>query len=563
MGVDGIAYPPGKDKAFTPGDIVTIPQPNATVLRSKGVIRILPEPQPNPAPETATEPSAVDWSNPPKTTHVQTFDQQSSTPNQPIVKDELDEPEPRISIDAPGNLTEIGNSILFVNQYKDRCKFSFESKRWYVWDNAQRWKPNHIGKVTRWAKGTVKKLYGYAGNVTDNALRARILKHAERSNTRYGVTNLLDLARSDLECSELDFDRDGYLLNLKDCTLDLRTGEAREQSSSDMISKLAGVKYDPEAKCPKWEDHILKVFDGDAELIKNFQEICGYTLAGIGNPDAALFVPYGSGRNGKTVTLNVLTHIHGEYAVNIASQSLQPMKLGQIRSDLMPTKGARLITCTEPGKGMKIDDGILKAMTGGDLITARHLYGEPVDFRISGCLFLATNHKPRITDQTTGMWDRIWMIPFKHYFDPKSPDSDPDIEKKLIVEATGILNWCLVGWKRYQKTGKLVKCKAIQDETTEYQNSEDFLFEFLHQKNPATGEPVYRIEVHNKTLAIPANELYAAYKIWCNYVGTIRLMSPQYFGRELGSRFEKKHTMKGAVYLGICLSDTPVQTMIS
>ena len=472
--------------------------------------------------------------------------------------EESDEPEPGISIDAPGSLTELGNSRLFVDQFKDRCKFSYDAKRWYVWDNAQRWKPNHVGKVTRWAKSIVKRLYSYAGNVTDDTHRARALKHAERSNTRYGVTNLLELAKSDLECCELDFDRDGYLLNLKDCTYDLRTGEEREQSSEDMISKLAGVKYNPDAKCPLWEDHISKVFDSDTTLIDNFQEICGYILAGIGNPSACLFVLYGRGRNGKSVTLNVLDHILGEYAVNIASQSLQPMKPGQIRSDLMPTKGARMITCTEPGKGMRIDDGLIKSMTGGDQITARCLYGDPVSFSISGCLFLATNHKPRIADQSTAMWDRIWMIPFRHYFDPTSADSDPDIEKKLIREASGILNWCIIGWKRYQSTGKLVKCKAISNETVEYQNSEDFLHEFLYQKNPM-GVSVYKIEPHNKTLQIAANELYAAYKQWCT-IDAIRLMSPQSFGREISSRFEIRHTRSGNVYLGIGLSKREVQT---
>src|SRR5208282_2913447 len=101
---------------------------------------------------------------------------------------------------------------------------------------------------------------------------------------------------------------------------------------------------------------------------------------------------------------------------------------------------------------------------------ARYLYGDPVSFSISGCLFLATNHKPRIADQSTAMWDRIWMIPFRHYFDPTS---------------------------------------AVSDETVEYQNSEDFLHEFLHKKNPM-GEPVYKIEPHNKTLQIKASDLYAA-----------------------------------------------------
>lgn len=473
------------------------------------------------------------------------------------------EPEP-IRLKEPGALTELGNSIQFVNQYKGRCKFSFDSKRWYVWDNAQRWRPNHVGKVTRWAKGIVKRLYGYAGQVPDGetVLRDAILKHAARSNTRYGVNNLLDLAKSDLECSELDFDRNGFLLNLKDCTIDLRTGCAREQSSKDMLSKMANVKYDPNATCPIWEDHISKIFDASANLIANFQEICGYILAGIGNPDAAFFVLYGSGRNGKTVTLNILTHILGDYAVNIAPQSLQPMKPGQIRSDLMPTKGARLITCTEPGKGMRLDDGLVKSMSGGDLITARYLYGDPVSFSICGVMFLATNHKPRVSDQSTAMWTRLWLVPFKHFFDPTSPDSDPDIEKKLLAESSGILNWCIIGWKRYQAAGKLIKCKAISTETSEYQNSEDFLYDFLYQTD-ASGNPVYNINARNKNIQIRSSELFESYKQWCSITDrNMRPMTATAFGRELGSRFEKLHTSKGAVYLGIKLTKTLTQARL-
>jgi len=182
---------------------------------------------------------------------------------------------------------------------------------------------------------------------------------------------------------------------------------------------------------------------------------------------------------------------------------------------------------------------------------------------MSGCIFLATNNKPKVRDQSAGMWDRVWMIPFKHYFDPTSPDTDPDMEQKLMKEASGILNWCITGWKRYQATGKLVKCKSIQDETQEYQNSEDFLYDFLYQKN-AEGEMVYKIDKNNKNIEIRFSELYIAYKQWCTLSDVnVKAMSRQAFGRVIGDRFEKSHDMKGAVYLGITLAKTPIQTKVS
>ena len=531
QGIDGAIYPPEEGSFFSSGDIATLPVQHADLLTSKGVVEILQEPQPETIPT--------------------------------IANDEFDEPEQRISIDAPGALTEIGNSIQFVNQFKDRCKFSFDGKRWYVWDNGQRWKPNHIGKVKRWAKTIVKRLYSLAGNINDDGFRARVLKHAEKSNTRAGVANLLDLASSDLECSDLDFDKDGYLLNCQNFTIDLRTGESHSHSQKDMISKISGVNYNPNAICPIWEAHISKIFDENKELILNFQEICGYGLAGIGNPSAIFPILYGRGRNGKTVCLNVLTHIMGDYAVSIAPQSLQPIKPGVIRSDLMPIRGARVITCTEPGKGMMLDDGVIKAATGGDKINARHLYGLPEEFRMSGCIFLATNNKPKVRDQSAGMWDRVWMIPFNHYFDPTSPDTDPYMEQKLMKEGSGILNWFIIGWKRYQVTGKLVKCKLILDETTEYQNSEDFLYDFLYQKKE-NGDPVFKIDKRNKNIEIRFAELYTAYQQWCTLPDVdVKAMSRQAFGRVIGDRFEKSHDMKGAVYLGITLAKTPIQAKVT
>ncbi|MCX6681682.1 MAG: phage/plasmid primase, P4 family, partial [Methanoregula sp.] len=436
-------------------------------------------------------------------------------------------------------LTEIGNSEEFVEIYGDEVKYCYEMRKWLYWDT-RRWRVDNPGNVEKKAKNIVIGIYQDAAREDDTGLRQEIIKHAERSNNAAGVANLLRCARVDIVISENDLDIDGYLLNLRNGTLDLRTLELKPHNKDDLLSKITNTEYLPDAPCPQWIEHIKTVFDGDRDLITTFQEIAGYTLAGIGNPEAGFFVLHGKGRNGKSVTLKVLEHLFGDYAVNIAPQSLAWMKWDRVRTDLLHMRGARLITATEPKKSIKLDDGLIKSLTGGDRITARHLYGEEIDFNISGTLFLASNYKPRIDDQSVAMWHRVWLLPFNHYFSPD--DADTGIYEKLIGEAPGILNWLIEGWRRYQVDGKLKKCDTIAKETKEYQYSEDIYHEFLKnfEINPARSD--YQIK---------ASEFYKKYSIWCIDEGVPKI-SQTVFGREMGSRFRKVRLNDGYYFGGIC-----------
>ncbi|OPY36756.1 MAG: hypothetical protein A4E35_01866 [Methanoregula sp. PtaU1.Bin051] len=434
--------------------------------------------------------------------------------------------------------TEVGNSEVFVEIFGDEVKYCYEMRRWLYWDG-NRWKIDVSGKTEQKARTVVIGIYQDAARTEDVELRQRILRHAERSNTAAGFRNILTCARSDLAISENDLDINGYLFNVRNGTIDLRTFELRPHNKEDLLSKIANVEYVPGAECPAWKEHIQTIFDNSQNLIDTFQEIAGYSLAGIGNPEAGFFVLHGKGRNGKSVTLRVLEHIFGDYGTNIAPQTLAWMKGDRVRTDLLHMKGARLITCTEPKKSIRLDDGLIKSLTGQDRLTARHLYGEEIDFNISGTLFLATNYRPKIDDQSVAMWHRVWLIPFDHFFPPEQQDTG--IYEKLIAEGPGIFNWLLEGWKRYCDTGKLRKCGKIASETREYQNSEDVFYEFLKK---------YVIDPNDPTCRIKASEFYKQYSVWCLDEG-IQKISQTAFGREMGIRFRKERCDNGIYYLGV------------
>jgi putative DNA primase/helicase len=431
-------------------------------------------------------------------------------------------------------LTEVATSDLFLKIFVHRLRYCYGMKRWLAWDET-RWQIDRSGIAQSYCKMFVKYFYKQAGEYSTEEERRRMFRHAEHSNSASGIENILRCSQPDVSISEDKLDADGYLLNLQNGTFDLRTLTLRPHNKDDLLTKIANVTYDPEADCPVWKEHIKTVFDGDADLITQFQDICGYALAGIGNPRAGFFVLYGKGRNGKTVTMNVLSSLMGDYSTNISPVTLQKKKGETVRTDLLHMMGARIVTCSEPSKSIVLDDGVIKDITGGNVLTARHLYGEEVDFRMSGCVFFAGNYKPRIDDQTVAMWNRIWLIPFTHYFPPE--EQDADILDKLKREYAGILNWMVQGWKRYQLSG-LTKCKKVADETKEYQNNEDNYHEFLKQ---------YTI---NKNLQIKGSKFFKDYLTWCDGQG-IKPVSITMFGREMASRFTKRHTDKGVVYDGI------------
>jgi putative DNA primase/helicase len=92
--------------------------------------------------------------------------------------------------------------------------------------------------------------------------------------------------------------------------------------------------------------------------------------------------------------------------------------MASIPNDIARLKGARFVTTAETDEGRQLHESLIKSLTGGDKITARYLFNEFFDFYFEGKLWLATNHKPVIKDQSNGMWDRIKLIPFSVTIDP-------------------------------------------------------------------------------------------------------------------------------------------------
>ena len=277
-----------------------------------------------------------------------------------------------------------------------------------------------------------------------------------------------------------DFDCDPWLFNVLSGTIDLRTGLTLPHKYSDFLMKLAPVNFDILAKCPLWNDTLNLFFKKNKSIIEYVQKLFGYSMTGVNNERIIIFL-YGRGRNGKTTITNTILKIFGDYAAaaDITSfiQSKMGKQAGSATEDIARLRGKRYVRTSEVGGGDKLNEKLVKDISGGDIITARHLYRGYKDFTPTFTLWLFGNEKIKIDGQDTGIKDRVKFINLD--FQIPAEQEDKQMRERLFAEeASGILNWLLVGCLRWQSEG-LAEPIEITSATAEFFDEQDAVGQFL------------------------------------------------------------------------------------
>ena len=189
------------------------------------------------------------------------------------------------------------------------------------------------------------------------------------------------------------WDADPWLLNTPGGVIDLRTGEIRDHQPSDYMTKMTAVE--PDGACPLWRKFLNRIFAGDAELIAYVQRVAGYTLTGS-TRDHAMFFGFGTGANGKSVFINTISGILGDYHRTAAIETFTASKFDRHPTDLAGLRGARLVTAIETEEGRRWDEAKIKTLTGGDKISARFMRQDYFEFSPQFKLMIAGNRKPSL-----------------------------------------------------------------------------------------------------------------------------------------------------------------------
>jgi putative DNA primase/helicase len=376
--------------------------------------------------------------------------------------------------------TDAGNAEMFAAQYGEVVRYDHRQGRWMIWDTRhRRWVQDTQGKVRILAIKVARLRLGAAANISDESKRKEQVKWALQSEDRHRLDATLELAKSLPPISDdgKGWDANPMLFGVPNGIVDLLTGKLREATQEDRITKLSPVVFDPSAKCPRFEEFLSQIFNGDQELIRFVQKAVGYSLTGDVS-EQCVFCCYGSGANGKSTLFGVLHHISGlgTYAANLPFSALELQTRNG--NDLVMLVGARFVTAAETNEGARLNEQRIKMLTGGDAITARALYKNSFTFLPTHKLWLAFNHKPIIADDSEGMWRRVRLIPFPRQFKPE--EQDKNLMDALKAEAPGILAWAVRGCLLWRKGG-LGLPLAVADATAAYQSESDNLGQFLEE----------------------------------------------------------------------------------
>ena len=410
------------------------------------------------------------------------------------------------------HLTDVGNGKRLVARHGRDLRYCHPWERWLVWDG-HRWELDATDEISRRAKDTALSVYYEAATVAgdDDDRRKAIAKHAVRSEGDARIAAMIHMASSEpgIPVGVNEIDADPWLLVVENGTLDLRTGTLREGRREDMITKMAPVKFDPEAKCPTWERFLMRIMGNNMALIDFLQKAVGYSLTGD-TREQCLMLLYGDGFNGKSTFINAISALLGEYAAGTPTESLMA-KQGDsgINNDIARLKGARFVSAIETEDGKRFSESLIKQLTGGDRVVARFLHKEFFEFMPVFKLWLAVNHKPGIRGTDYAIWRRIRMVPFTVQI-PET-EREGDLGDRLKDELSGILNWALDGLALWLETG-LKPPEEVKIATQEYRSEMDTLGKFLEECCILSD----KFEVSTKSL-------YEAYKAWCEASGEYKI----------------------------------------
>lgn len=448
---------------------------------------------------------------------------------------------PALTLVTNGQAAEVHRGQMrFAERFARTYKGKFihtPGRGWFEWTGAY-WKEcesdaRPVAGIVRLLKDALRELADL-----DKASRDDLYDDIRKCETGSAVKGILDLAKSWPGVAKLDSELDNRpdLFVTRNGTLDLLTDEFRASDPADLMTKVAGCNYDPDAQCPVY-DAAMQVWQPDDEMRAYIHRIGGSALQGR-STEQTLPVWYGNGANGKGSTLNDGWHtVFGDYAKVLAVQVLLSNPGG---SDYLPQKaalqGARLIITSEPDAGVRFSAGTMKLLTGGDPIDACAKYKAPFKVMPTWQIVMMANTRPEPPADDSAVWRRLRQVNWP--VDVPEEQQDPTLAQKLQAEASGILNRLLEGWRDYRDNGRIRTPDSVKQATQKWRTEVDNLGRFLSECVRVTDVPNQRVS---------STVLFARYTRWCKE-SLVEAGSLPKFAEDMKKRGFEKGPIRGTIY---------------
>lgn len=399
-------------------------------------------------------------------------------------------------------------SRLFAKEHRDEFRFVPELKC-FLFYNGLYWQHDKENqRVKRACKEFVDGLIAYQSQIPSDEGRKNFLKKATKYLDECKRAHLVEDIKSELVTDLAEFDRHRSLLNVLNCTIDLDTGECREHSAGDLITKCAPVNYEADARCPKWEQIVGESQFGDEDTVAYIQKLFGKALMGSVSDDEFYIFGFAT-RSGKSLITGTIEKMLGTgkdgYACNSQGDVFEQQRKGfsgSARSNIAMMRGRRFVVAHEPSEGTVLDASLLKQMTGGDEITVRDVYESSGSFSFTATIVLVTNHPPVIRDGTVAESDRIRVVPFENHIPDRERDQSLKEEFAKPENLSGILDWCLEGLHRYKDEG-IEPGKRVLNATLDFSLRSNWTRTFIDDR--LVSAPGNRIQV---------KDVYSAFLSW-------------------------------------------------
>lgn len=452
-------------------------------------------------------------------------------------------------------LTDVFNANLFSDTYENELKYSSSLGIWYRF-NGVIWQKDDQRYVIQLAIECTKNMLLDSAQLLISAAKIRdkdkrdlvinksenLTKHAKSSQRKNRLEAMISIASTDKRVSvdNSQFDSDDWLLAVQNGVVELENGNFRPATSNDLLTKQAATNFLDGlsgVECKVWLE-FLSVTQPDPEIRSWLQRFAGYCLTGRID-EQILTIFYGGGANGKSVFVEALKGVLGSYATQAQFDTFCERRNDGIRNDIARLDKIRLVVASEGSEGARLDESIVKQITGGDEITARFLHREFFTFLPKFKIVLVTNHKPIINGSDHGIWRRVVLVPWSVTIPAEK--CDKRLLDKLNMERQGILNWALKGLEEYLVHG-LALPKPLIVANSDYRKDCDLV-----------GVWIDDCCITEKHCKVTSSALYSSYKNWAVEYGH-RVYSSKSLSDKLIERgFERTRTNTGRGWIGLGL----------
>ena len=355
-------------------------------------------------------------------------------------------------------------------EYSEKLMFVF-GVGWHIYDG-KRWVEDQRSESRQ---AVIKVLKEALGSALGNSELVSDVRKCESSAGNRGVLDIAS-ALPAFAMTVADLDADPYLLNVANGTLDLRTLELRPHDPKDRLTKVTRGAYRTTVDSQAWDQFLTRVLP-EQDVREFLQRLAGVGLVGR-VLEHVLGILTGTGRNGKGVFYGALGHALGDYYL-FAEPDLFMQRQGASTTGEMDLRGVRWAVVSENDQGRHLAEATMKRLTGGDPITARHLYQKHVTFLPSHTPILVTNHLPKVSGDDPAIWARIRVVPFDVVI--PAPERDTHLPERLELHADAILSWAITGYQDYSQRGRLDEPASVEAATNAYQRDNDAVARFVEE----------------------------------------------------------------------------------